>query len=89
MSQKFLVNDFKWFEYISEFNEEFVKDYNDERDEGYFIELDIQSLGILHNLYNALTFLPEKMKIEKGGKFVANSHYKTGIKPWISIEKSA
>ena len=42
MSQKFLVNDFKWFEYISEFNEEFVKDYNDERDEGYFIELDIQ-----------------------------------------------
>ena len=42
MSQKFLVNDFKWFECISEFNEEFVKDYNDERDEGYFIELDIQ-----------------------------------------------
>ena len=42
MSQKFLVNDFKWIEYISEFNEEFVKDYNDERDEGYFIELDIQ-----------------------------------------------
>ena len=29
------------------------------------------------------------MKTEKGQKLVANSHDKAGIKPWISIEKSA
>ena len=36
MSQKLPVNDFKWVEDISEFNEDFIKSYNDESDEGYF-----------------------------------------------------
>ena len=34
MSNKLLVNDFKWVEDIPEFNESFVKSYNEESDEG-------------------------------------------------------
>ena len=32
MSQKLPVNDFKWLEDISEFDEDIVKSYNDESD---------------------------------------------------------
>ena len=36
------VNEFKWVQDISEFNEDFIKSYNDNSDEGYFLEIDIQ-----------------------------------------------
>ena len=62
--QKLLVNDFEWVEDISEFNENFIKSYNEESDQGYFFEVDIQYPKNLHNLHNDLPFLPEKMKIE-------------------------
>ena len=42
MSQKFAVNKFEWMEDTSSFNENFIKDYNEESDEGYFLEVDIQ-----------------------------------------------
>ena len=41
MSQKSPVNDFKWVEDISEFDESFVKIYNEESDEWYLSEIDI------------------------------------------------
>ena len=50
---------------ISEFDENFIKSYNDERDEGYFFEVHIQYQENLHNLDNDLLFLTEIMKIEK------------------------
>ena len=37
LSQKLPVNDFKWVEDISEFNEDFIKSYNDESDKEYFL----------------------------------------------------
>ena len=42
VSQKIPVNDFKWVEDISEFDESFVKSYNLESDEGYFLKVDVQ-----------------------------------------------
>ena len=36
MSQKLPVNNFKWVEDISEFDESFIKCYNEETDEGSF-----------------------------------------------------
>ena len=41
MSQKLSVNDFKWVEETSQFNEDFIKSYNDDSDEGYFLEIAI------------------------------------------------
>ena len=58
---------------MSEFDEIFIKSYNEESDKGYFFEVDVQYLENLHNL----PFLPERMKIEKFEKLVANLHDKT------------
>ena len=77
MFQKPLVNDFEWIKDTSQFNEDFIKNYNEESDEGYFLEVDVQYLEKLHELHNDLPFLPERMKIEKVEKLVANLHDKT------------
>ena len=78
MSQKLPVNGFKCVEDISEFDESFIKSYNEESDEGYFLEVDIEDPENLHNFHNDFPFLHERMKIEKVGKLVANLHDKTG-----------
>ena len=76
MSKKLLVNNFKSVEDISEFNEDFIKNYNDESHEWYFLEVDVQYPGILYNLHHDLPFLPKKIKTEKVENFVANLHNK-------------
>ena len=55
----------------------FVKNFIEESDERYFLEVDIQYLEKLHKRHNNLPFLPEKMKIEKAEKLVAKLHNKT------------
>ena len=42
MSQKLQVNKFEWIEDTSQFNEDFIKNYNEENNEGYFFEVDVQ-----------------------------------------------
>ena len=42
MSQKLPVNNFGWIKDTSRFNEEIIKNYNEESDEGYFLEVDVQ-----------------------------------------------
>ena len=76
MSQKLPVNNFHWIEDISEFDESFIENYNEESDEGYFLEVDVQYPENLHNLCNDLHFLPKRMKIEKVEKLVASLHDK-------------
>ena len=41
MSQKLPVNGFKWVEDIPKFNEDFMKNYNEKGNEGYFLEVNI------------------------------------------------
>ena len=77
MSQKLPVNNFEWIKDTSQFNEDFMKNYNEESDKGYFLEADIQYLEKLHELYNDLPFLPERMKIEKFEMLLPNLHDKT------------
>ena len=60
MSQTLSVNDFKLVEYIPEFGETFIKNYNKESNEGYFLENEVQYSETLHNLHNDLSCLPEK-----------------------------
>ena len=48
MSQKLPVNNFEWMEDTSQFNEDFIKNYNEENDEGYFLEVDAQYPYKLH-----------------------------------------
>ena len=74
MSQKLLVNNFEWIKDTSQVNDNFIKNYNEETDEGYFLEVDVQYLKKLHELHNDLPFLPKKINIEKVGELVANLH---------------
>ena len=58
------------------FNKDFIKNYIEESDEGYFLEVDVQYTEKLHELHNDLKFLPERIKLEKVEKLVANLHDK-------------
>ena len=62
-SQKLPVNNFEWIK-DTQFNEDFIKNHNQESDEGYFLEVDVQYPEKLLELHNDLPFLPERMKIE-------------------------
>ena len=64
MSQKLPVSNFGWIKDTSQFNEDFIKNYNEESDEGYFLEVDVQYPEKLHDFYNDLPLLPEIMKVD-------------------------
>ena len=74
------VNNFETIKDTFQFNEGFIKNYNEKSDEGYFLEIDIQYLEKLHELQNDLLFLTERIKIEKVEKLVANLHDKNDLK---------
>ena len=44
MSPKYPVNNFEWIKGTSQFNENFIKNYNEGSYEGYFLEVDAQYL---------------------------------------------
>ena len=67
MFQKLPVNISEWIENTSTFNKDFKKGYNEESDE---------YPKKIHELYNDLPFLPERMKIKKIKKLVINLHDK-------------
>ena len=69
MLQKLPVKKIQWIKDTFQFNEDFIKHYNEESNERYFLEGGVQYLEILHELHNDLLFLPGRMKI----KIVANS----------------
>ena len=54
MSQKLDASRFKWAEDFSEFNEDFLKSYNEKSNERYFLEVDVQYPENLHEPHNAL-----------------------------------
>ena len=68
MSQKLPVNNFEWIKDTSQFNEDFIKNYNEESDEGYFLEVDIQYLKNFNELYNDLPFFARKNENWKSRK---------------------
>ena len=65
MSQKLPANNLEWIKDTSHVSEDFIKNYKEERDEGYFLKVDIQYLEKLHEVHNDLLFLPERMKTKK------------------------
>ena len=65
MSQKLPVNGFKWMEQLSEFNEGFIRNYDENNDKGCIFEVDVEYPKKLFNLYSDLQFLPKTKKIEK------------------------
>ena len=65
MPQKLHVNGLKWVKHVSEcnsiqFNESFIRNYYENSDIGYFLEVDIDYLEKLLNVHENLRLLPER-----------------------------
>ena len=54
-----------------------MKIYNEESNEGYFLDIDVEYPEKLQELHNDLPFLPEIMNTEKVEKLVTSLHDKT------------
>ena len=78
MSQKLPLNDFKWVkqERLSKFNGDFIENYDEKSNEGYFLKVDIDYSKELFNLHKDLPFLPERKKVEKVEKLICSTEDK-------------
>ena len=83
MSKKLQVNGFKWFDTsetsalarsnnINEINEDFIKNYDENNDKGYILEVDVKYPKRLHELHSDLPFLSERIEVNKCKKLVCN-----------------
>ena len=72
MSQKLPVSGFKWKKSILKFNEEFMKNYDEDSAKGYILEVDVKHPKRLHGLHEDLPFLPERTKTGKCKKLACN-----------------
>ena len=61
------------------FNEIFIKNYDEDSDEEYILEVDVEYTKNLHDLHSDLPFLPERMKINKCNKLVCNLYDKKDV----------
>ena len=66
---------------ISKFNENFIKNYDEDSDTGHILAVDVEYPKRLHKLYNDLPFLPEKMKIKNAISLCAICIIKTNMSP--------
>ena len=75
MSQKLPVNGFKQVKKLSKFDKHFIKDYDENSEKGYFLEVDVENtknlfngIGfnrVVLNIHMDLPFLPERNKTKK------------------------
>ena len=93
MSQKLPVDSFEWVEDLSQFKGDFIKNYDENSDKGYFLKVDVEYSKNLFNLHRDLPFLPERKKIGKCNKLVStvqdkeNYVVKTSAKSRINTKK--
>ena len=89
MSEKSPVDGFEWIEDTSEIDENFIKNYDEDSDVGYFIKADIQYPKELDNNHSDLPLLPERMKVNKCKKLVCNLYDKKDYDDHIRLIKQA
>ena len=97
MPKKLPVNGFKWIDNNETaepsakqiINEEFIKNYNENNDKGYILEVDVRYPKRLHELHSDLPFLSERIKIDKCNKLVYNPFNKKKYVAHINSLKQA
>ena len=89
MSQKLPANGFKWVKKFSKFEEDFIKDYDENSSKGYILQVDDEYPKNWFNLHNDISFLPEREKIEKCNKLVCSIHNKENCVVHIRALKHA
>ena len=89
MSQKLPVIGFKWVEKLSRFNKIFIKNYNENNDIRYFLEVDIDYPKKLFDFYKDLPFSPERKKVNKVDKLICSIEDKEKYVMHIRVLKQA
>ena len=86
LSQKFPVKDFKWVTNVFKINEDFIKNYDEDGNIGYFLNVDTEYPRELYDLHS---------DFNKCSKLVCNLHdkenyksFKTSTKAWSKTKKS-
>ena len=64
------INGFQWVTKLDKFNKDSIKNYNEDGDVGYSLDVDIEYPKSLHKMHSDLIFLPERRKIGKIEKLV-------------------
>ena len=89
MSQKLSVNGFKFKKSVSKFDEDSIKNYNENSNKGYILETDIKYPKKFFNLHDDLPFLADRKKIQKWNKLVCNINDKENYVVHIRALKQA
>ena len=91
MSQKLPIDNFKWIEKddLLKFDENFIKNYDENNDKGYILEVDIEYPKNLRKLHSDLPFLPERMTINNCTKLVCKVQDKENYVVHIRALKQA
>ena len=61
---------------ISKSDEKFIKNYDEDSNKVYILEVDVEYSKDLHNLHSDLPFLSERIKIKTSNKFVCDLYDK-------------
>ena len=64
---------------LSKIDENFIKNYDENSDKGYILEVDVKYLKNVHDFHSDLPFLPERMKIDKCKNLVCNLYDKKAM----------
>ena len=93
MSKNLPRNGFKWIDNNETakhvINEDFIKNYNENNDKGYILEVDVKYPKRLHELHSDLPFLSERMEVNKCKKLVCNLFNKKKYVVHINALKQA
>ena len=76
MSQKLSKSCFNWIKDVSKIDEEFIKNYDNNSDIEFILEVDSEYPKKLHDLHSDLPCLSEKMEINKRKKLVCTLYNK-------------
>ena len=61
---KNFLNGFEWVEDLSQFKEDFIKNYDEDSNKGYFLEVDVEYPKNLHNCIVIHRFYQKKNKLK-------------------------
>ena len=76
MSESLPVDGFELMKDLSKIDEDFIKNYDENSDKGYILEVDVKYPKNVHDLHSNLPFLPQRMKNDKCKKLVCNLYDK-------------
>ena len=74
---------------VSKFDEDFIKNYNQDSNTGYILEVDVEYPKDLHNWHSDLPFISERIKIKNCNKLVCNIYDKENYVVHIRALKEA